>query len=434
MASFSETTRPERRTPPRTVQYGGGHSDPAVLDLESSQSHKSHDSRSGREVLAPGTKVGRYEIARLIGEGGMGTVYEAMDARLGRKVALKVLSGRLKGKTKAAKRFSIEAKAAARLANPNAVAIYDFDVDGESPYIAMEYLQGETLAAAIARGPLALDRLADIMLAVCSGVAEAHRAGVVHRDLKPSNIFLCKPAKGIKIACVLDFGISKVGGISSSELTQTGDIVGTSQYLSPEQASGSKQVSELSDIYSLGVVMYECVTQRTPQRGQPIYTLLHNVIEGRHVLQHELRADLAPAFETIIERAMMLRPIDRYPSALELARAIFPFASAAGQRLFADFCGPAKSLAQSGPAIPVRATPRAALPATERLPAEPVAAWRSSTTRTSLRTSKRRAIAQGRLPSKLGRSDPSWVRKTLVSVALGAILAAAVLLGLSFVL
>jgi serine/threonine-protein kinase len=375
------------------------------------------------------TKIGRYELVRLIGEGGMGTVYEAMDARLGRTVALKILSAKLKGKSKAAKRFSIEAKAAARLANPNAVAIYDFDVDCEYPYIAMEYLQGETLAAAIARGPLAIDRLADIMLAVCSGVSEAHRAGVVHRDLKPSNIFLCKPAKGIKIACVLDFGISKVGGISSSELTQTGDIVGTSQYLSPEQAAGSKQVTDLSDIYSLGVVMYECVTQQTPQRGQTIYSLLHNVIEGLHVPPHALRSDLPPAFETVIERAMMVKPTDRYPSALELARAIFPFASAGAQRLFADFCGPAKSLAQSGPAIPARATPQPALPATERVPAESVAPWRRSTTHTSLRNSQGRSVAD-----ELAVHGPSRLRKTLVSVALGAVLAAAVLLGLSFFL
>lgn len=424
MASQSEITKPEGRRRPGTTPYR-----PAIGSNSGPSKKPAAESRSGREVLPAGTKVGRYELIRLLGEGGMGTVYEAMDARLGRTVALKILSDRLKGKSKAAKRFSIEAKAAARLANPNAVAIYDFDVDCEYPYIAMEYLRGETLAAAIARGPLAIDRLADIMLAVCSGVAEAHRAGVIHRDLKPSNIFLCKPAKGIKIACVLDFGISKVGGISSSGLTQTGDIVGTSQYLSPEQAAGSKEVTELSDIYSLGVVMYECVTQQTPQRGQAIYGLLHNVIEGRHVLPHELRSDLPPAFEAIIERAMMVKPTERYPSAPEMARALFPFASAGAQRLFADFCGPAKSLAQSGPGLPARATPQRALPATQRLPAEPAAPWRSSTTHTSLRRSEERAMADG--PAGDG---PSWARKTLVSVALGALLAAAVLAGLSLAL
>lgn len=423
MAGHSEITKPEGRRRPGTAPYH-----PAPVSPSGQSQRPLVESRSGREVLPAGTHVGRYEVIRLIGEGGMGAVYEAMDARLGRRVALKILSGKLKGKSKAAKRFSIEAKAAARLANPNAVAIYDFDVDCEYPYIAMEYLQGETLAAAIARGPLATDRLADIMLAVCSGVSEAHRAGVVHRDLKPSNIFLCKPAKGIKIACVLDFGISKVGGISSSDLTQTGDIVGTSQYLSPEQAAGSKLVTELSDIYSLGVVMYECVTQQTPQRGQPIYSLLHNVIEGRHILPHEVRGDLPRAFEAIIERAMMVKPVDRYPSALDMARAVFPFASAGAQRLFADFCGPAKSLAQSGPALSSQAMPKAPVAATERLPAEPPQPWRDKTTHTSAR----RVDEADWEPAP--SDEPSWVRKTIVSVALGAALAGVVMLGLSLLL
>lgn len=423
MAGHSEITKPEGRRRPGTTPYH-----PAAAAPSGRSKGPLVESLSGREVLPAGTRVGRYEVIRLIGEGGMGVVYEAMDERLVRRVALKILSGKLKGKSKAAKRFSIEAKAAARLATSNVVAIYDFDVDCEYPYIAMEYLQGETLAAAIARGPLAIDRLADIMLAVCSGVSEAHRAGVVHRDLKPSNIFLCKPAKGIKIACVLDFGISKVGGLSSSDLTQTGDIVGTSQYLSPEQAAGSKQVTELSDIYSLGVVMYECVTQQTPQRGLPIYSLLHNVIEGRHDLPHEVRSDLPRALEAIIERAMMVKPVDRYPSALEMARAIFPFASAGAQRLFADFCGPAKSLAQSGPALSSQVMPKAPLAATERLPAESPQPWRNKITRTSAGHPDEADWEPA--PSE----EPSWLRKTIVSVALGAVLAGVVMLGLSLLL
>ena len=181
----------------------------------------------------------KYRIVRFLGEGGMGTVYEAMDARLNRRVALKVLSCHLKSKRKAAKRFAIEAQAAARLVHPNVVGIYDFDMECALPYMAMEFLDGETLASEIARGPLAFDRMAEIMLAVCAGVYAAHQAGIVHRDLKPSNIFLCPDWKGHETARVLDFGISKVGGISSSGLTQTGDILGTSQYLSPEQASAT---------------------------------------------------------------------------------------------------------------------------------------------------------------------------------------------------
>jgi serine/threonine protein kinase len=366
----------------------------------------------------------------------MGTVYEATDVRLGRKVALKLLSGNLKTKRKAAKRFAVEARAAARLDHPNVVAIYDFDVECEHPHIAMEFLQGETLAAAVARGPLAFDRMADIMMAVCAGASAAHRAGIVHRDLKPSNIFLCRDWNGNQTARVLDFGISKVGGVPCSELTQTGDIVGTSQYMSPEQASGARSISVLSDQYSLGVVMYECVTQQTPQRGQPIYTLLRNIAEGRHTLPRELRRDLPPALEAIIERAMRVRPKDRFPSVVELARSLFPFASLEGKRQFADFCGPGRAPCPSDESLPWQgsgASSGALLAPTERMEAEPPRPWQQGATRTSLRPGARAgrprsgmaAVDEGDAPA-----GPSKMRRLVVSVALGAALAAATLLAI----
>jgi serine/threonine protein kinase len=360
-----------------------------------------------------------------------------MDARLGRKVALKILSGHLTSKRKAAKRFAIEARAAARLDHPNVVAIYDFDVECEYPYMAMEFLQGETLAAAIARGPLAFDRLADIMLAVCAGVLAAHEAGIVHRDLKPSNIFLCRDWNGNETARVLDFGISKVGGLSGSDLTQTGDIVGTSQYLSPEQAAGGRHASELSDQYSLGVVMYECATQQTPQYGQAIYSLLRNIAEGRHRLPRELRKDLPPALEAIIERAMMVRPKDRFPSVLELARAIYPFASAEGECRYADFCGARRSLGRatgSSSSRDAQALPAAFLPATEPLPSESPRPWQRQTTRTSLRRSRRSRPDQTLdATASSVQAGPSGARKLIVSIVLGAALALLALLAIVLV-
>jgi serine/threonine protein kinase len=379
-----------------------------------------------RGALAPGTKVGRYEVIRLVGEGGMGTVYEALDARLNRRVALKVLSPAVKSKRKAAKRFAIEAQAAARLVHPNVVRIYDFDMECASPYMAMEFLEGETLACEIARGPLAFDRMADIMLAVCAGVEAAHQAGIVHRDLKPSNIFLCSDWQGHKSARVLDFGISKVGGVSGSGLTETGDIVGTSQYLSPEQAAGLRHVSEASDQYSLGVVMYECATQRTPQQGLPIHTLLRNVTKGSHVPPRELRADLPAAIEAVIERAMSVRPKDRFRSVHELGRAIFPFASAEGQRQLDDYY---RSDPEEG--WPERANARRqsagfgagpSAPPTLRQPDEPPPAWQARTTRTSAR-----GHHSGSGPAD-GRAAPAVrSRGVLYSVAIGAVLAAATL-------
>ena len=416
-AQATGATKPERRL--------------AVVGVASTQA-----SRSTTTVLPTGTKVGRYEIIRLVGEGGMGTVYEAMDARLNRRVALKVLSCHLKSKRKAAKRFAIEAQAAARLVHPNVVGIYDFDMECALPYMAMEFLDGETLASEIARGPLAFDRMAEIMLAVCAGVYAAHQAGIVHRDLKPSNIFLCPDWKGHETARVLDFGISKVGGISSSGLTQTGDILGTSQYLSPEQASGLRHISEASDQYSLGVVMYECMTQRTPQQGLPLHQLLSNVTQGIHAPPRKLRQELPADLEAIIERAMSVRPKDRFRSVHELGRELFDFASADGQQQFGDFYRSAPDSGCSAALRRVRTTPVSGqdLPATLRQPEVPPLAWQARITRTSARRS-----AQGRSqsPEDAGQElapaiQPS--RRLAYSLAIGAVLAVMTLGVLAFAL
>jgi len=377
-------------------------------------------------ILPPGTKVGRYEIVRLIGEGGMSVVYEALDARLNRKVALKVLPSSSRCKRKAAKRFAIEAQAAARLDHPNVVRLYDFDMACDIPYMAMELLEGSTLSSAIVRGPLAVERTADIMLAVCAGVFAAHRAGIVHRDLKPSNIFLCKGWSGRATARVLDFGISKVCGVSSSDLTQTGDIVGTSQYLSPEQASGQRHITEASDQYALGVVMYECVTQRTPQpSGLPMYDLLRRVAAGRHDPLSALRPDLPPAFTAIIERAMSVSPENRYRSVHELGRALFPFASAECHCQYDDYFRMGSTPAE---ASPCRREHQSVEAPTLEQPEPPVPAWQSEETRTSVRRDPRRRSGPGRMP--VASTEGPTSRKMAYSVAIGAVVAAAVLGGL----
>ncbi len=393
-----------------------------------------------RKTLAAGTVVGRYEIVRLVGEGGMGTVYEALDARLGRRVALKVLSAELKSKRKAAKRFAIEAQAAARLDHPNVVRIFDFDMSGDLPYMAMEFLAGETLGAAIARGPLPFARMADLMLGVCAGVHAAHGKGIVHRDLKPSNIFLCPDWQGRELARVLDFGISKVGGISGSGLTETGDIVGTSQYLSPEQAAGARHVNEASDQYSLGVVMYECMTGQTPQQGLPIHELLRNVTQGRHPSPHHLRPDMPPALDAVIERAMSVRPKDRFPSVHALGRALFPFASPEGQRPFDDYYH-----APPYPSWPARSrrssTRKAEAAATALEPADaPADSWQGKMTRTSQRARRTPAAPKPAASPDTaplvtqGLRSRSPTARSLYSIALGLALAGLVLGILFFVL
>jgi serine/threonine protein kinase len=291
------------------------------------------------------------------------------------------------------------------------------------PYMAMELLEGETLASEITRGPVAGARLADIMLGVCAGVHAAHQAGIIHRDLKPSNIFLCSNWKGRVAPRVLDFGISKVGGIVISDLTETGDIVGTSQYLSPEQAAGARQVTAASDQYALGVVMYECVTQRTPQHGQPIYTLLRNVAEGVHRPARELCEDLPVLLEAIIERAMSVQPRDRFSSVHELGRAIFPFASAEEQQQFVDYYHSAPVTGRPERPRPARRTPGAEARVVPRPVDQPPPAWQARTTRTSARgpVAGRRSGTQ---PAETSAPGIVRSRKVLYSVAVGVALAA----------
>ena len=287
------------------------------------------------------------------------------------------------------------------------------------------------LASAIAEGPLTVARTADIMLGVCAGVSAAHGAGIVHRDLKPSNIFLCSDWYGRATARVLDFGISKVDGVSSSNLTQSGDIVGTSQYLSPEHASGPRHITAASDQYSLGVVLYECVTQRTPQpSGLPIYELLRRVSEGRHAPPSALRPDLPPAFADIIVRTLSVQPEDRFRSVYKLGQALFPFANAEYRRRYEDYYRSPTTLADGKAAAGNVPSSNRALEPTVDQSQPSLPAWQTRETRTSARRDPRRRTGRA-LDVPIPRSPVS--HKTAYSVAIGAVVAAAVLGGLLLV-
>ena len=426
-----------------TPSYASRESPPLSATVPVSDTRKPTEPRSNGEFLQPGEQVGRYTIIRLIGRGGMGAVYEAHDTRLDRKVALKTLVGSLVGRPEAAKRFAIEAQAAARLAHPNVVAIHDCDTDGPIPYMAMELLQGEPMSARIRRGPLTPEQVADAMLGVCAGVQAAHDADIVHRDLKPSNIFLSTDWNGQTRARVLDFGISKIKDISSGGLTETGDIVGTSQYLSPEQAAGDLNVDGRSDQYSLGVVMYEAVTQRTPHQGEPMYSLIRHVVEGNWQPPRVHSPLLDQAFEAIILRAMRLNPDERYPSVFELGRALFPFASAKVQRLCSDyFQGSYTPESPKRAPTPARIALSEPPPPTAVLPDRSVPDWQREATRTSLPIPPDQA-APGGLPKAMlvipNSDSPSAAqfvarqssRRLIVLMGIGAV---AILLSLTLVL
>ena len=305
---------------PRVVYDNIGR--PSGKDLKMSSSE-----RPGEETLAPGTILGRYEIARLLGRGGMGAVYEAVHRDLKKRVAIKVLSATQVSED-SKQRFLREGEAASRIQHPNVVDVTDVGVEGGLSYLVMEFLEGEDLSSRLAReGSLTPRLAADILLPVCAGLAVAHDEGVIHRDLKPENIFLVRQRQGTIDPKVLDFGISKLTGRNAAAMTGTVATFGTPFYMPPEQVRGARQADERSDVYALGVVLYECVTGRRPFEADNIYTMLHAIGAGQYPAPRAVRPDLSPSLEAVIVRAMRLEPVDRFPSVRHLGAALLPFAS-----------------------------------------------------------------------------------------------------------
>ncbi|HEY0712864.1 MAG TPA: serine/threonine-protein kinase [Polyangia bacterium] len=301
--------------------------------------------------LPAGLMLGKYQIVRQLGSGGMGAVYEAVHTSIGKPVALKTMNPALASDPRAEARFMREAAAASRLGHPNVCDVTDFGADAGVVYIVMELMRGEDLSALVARAPAGLDVsfVADVMLAVCAGVFAAHEKGVVHRDLKPQNIFLSRTAMGDVVPKVLDFGISKLlDDEAANALTNSGSVMGTTHYLSPEQVMGLP-VDGRSDEFALGVILYECLTGQRPHQGDTIFTIMRAISEGRFQRPRAMRPDLSPDAEMVVLRAMGLRPDDRYPTVHALGNALLAFASPKGRVMWGDYFSrpPASALAFS---------------------------------------------------------------------------------------
>lgn len=256
--------------------------------------------------------AGKYRIVRRLGEGGMGVVYEAMHTRIEQRVAIKMLLPEVLDVPDVVSRFEREARAAGKLRSENTARVLDVDVtDAGLPYMVMELLDGSDLGKMLERtGPLPIPTAVDFVLQACNAMAEAHAAGVIHRDLKPSNLFVTEAGK-VK---VLDFGISKVENDKDARVTATKTVVGTPLYMSPEQVRSAKHVDARSDIWSLGIIMYELLCGRTPFEGSttaaaaaicideppPIATYRQGVPgELEHAVMTALQKDANARYQTV---------------------------------------------------------------------------------------------------------------------------------------
>ena len=269
--------------------------------------------------LTPGSVVGdRYEIGPLLGRGGMAEVYAGTDRRLGRPVAVKLMMPEMAARPDVRTRFEAEARSAASLSHPNAVAVYDTGDHEGTPYIVMERLPGETLADRIATGPLDPGWVRTMADEVLSALAAAHAVGLVHRDVKPANILLTADDR----AKVADFGIAKsVEAAGAADLTGTGQLVGTPAYLAPERLDGAPATPR-ADIWAVGVVLYEALTGSRAFAAETPLAVARAVASGGHQPLAEAGPDLDPALVAAVERAMDPDPARRFSSAAEMAAAL----------------------------------------------------------------------------------------------------------------
>jgi serine/threonine protein kinase/Flp pilus assembly protein TadD len=279
--------------------------------MNTGQDDSREDQTESFEILSAGTEVSQYRIVELIGSGGMGDVYLADDTKLNRKVALKFLLARFAADEDAKARFTREAQAAAALSHPNIITIHEVSEYQGRPYMAMEYVEGESLKGLIRKGDLSTKQILDIGIQIGEGLSKAHQAGIVHRDVKPQNILMDKEGR-VKIT---DFGLAKVRGVP--QLTQAGTTFGTLAYMSPEQAKG-KDVDRRADIFSFAVVLYEMVTGRLPFQGDSEASIINAVINDIPEPLARYKAAVPEALERIVGKALIKNRDERYQHADDL--------------------------------------------------------------------------------------------------------------------
>jgi serine/threonine-protein kinase len=323
-----------------------------------------HDAAIVREgeILA-----GKYRVERVLGTGGMGVVVVAHHVQLDEKVAIKFLLPAMLRNREVVGRFAREARAAVRIKSEHVARVFDVGtLDSGAPYMVMEYLDGRDLAAWLQRhGPLPIEQAVDFILQTCVAVADAHGLGIVHRDLKPANLFCVRRSDGQLIIKVLDFGISKVTDPSASEadgsMTTTSAVMGSPLYMSPEQMQSAKDVDARTDIWALGIILYELLTGSRPFVGQSFAEIAVRVATASFAPVHNFRPEVPASLEGVIVKCLEKDKGQRYGNVAELALALADFGSkrsrASVERIVAIIEGSGlTSTAPPSPPVPTAAT------------------------------------------------------------------------------
>lgn len=289
------------------------------------------------KIVAPvgsGSRLGKFVITRSIGRGGMCEVFEARHEELNKLVAVKVLKPEYTIDPIIVDRFLREGRAASRVRHRHAIDMLDVGTHDGVVYLAMEYLAGEDLSVRLKReGALPVEVAVDLVLPVLAAIVEAHDCGVVHRDLKPANIFLASNRRGQVEPKVLDFGISKVADDAQMQ-TATETLLGTPAFMAPEQIRSARSSSPASDQYSLGVILYQCVTGRLPFKGENPFATFELVVKGEYPRAAAVNPGVPAALDQVIARAMALDPAARFPSVAHLGGALLPFATVGARALW----------------------------------------------------------------------------------------------------
>lgn len=263
--------------------------------------------------LREGEIVGPYQVVNQLGQGGMASVYKAYHAKLDRYVAIKVLHQAFKEDPDFIARFEREAQIVAKLEHPHIVPVYDYSEHEGQPYLVMKFVEGRTLKRVLSEGPLPLEGIMSIMGSVADALTYAHQKGVLHRDIKPSNILIDSGG----VPYLTDFGLARIAQAGAS--TMSADmILGTPQYISPEQAAGSGALDARTDIYSLGVILYEMVVGRVPYNADTPYAIVHKHIYDELPRPSSINPEIPPAVEGVLVRALAKQPQERYASAVQM--------------------------------------------------------------------------------------------------------------------